>query len=113
MKKAKHAKSNTASDHARQAEQMVRKLATEYGIRDAGGRAILAQIKSARIRQLQAEEHINANGAVIEDRFGQPRPNPSCAIERAARHQILSALRLLNLDLEPLRDAPGRPPMED
>jgi hypothetical protein len=45
----------------------------------------------------------------VADRFGQPKVHPAVLIERDARGQMLAALRDLHLDLEPLRDRPGRP----
>jgi hypothetical protein len=46
---------------------------------------------------------------VSTDRFGQLRAHPAVAIERDARDQMLRALKLLNLDIEPLRGRVGRP----
>ena len=58
----------------------------------------------------QAQALIAEHGAVTKDRWGQLRPNPACTIERDSRAAMLAALKALNLDLEPLRDKPGRPP---
>jgi hypothetical protein len=58
----------------------------------------------------QASALIAEHGAVTVDRFGQLRPNPATTIERDSRAAMQSALKALNLDLEPLRDAAGRPP---
>jgi hypothetical protein len=44
------------------------------------------------------------------DRFDVMKPHPLLAAERDARSQFLQGLKSLNLDLEPLRDRPGRPP---
>jgi len=46
----------------------------------------------------------------LSDRWGQLKINPLCAVERDARAQFMAAMKALNLDLEPLRDKPGRPP---
>ena len=43
------------------------------------------------------------------DRFGQVKSHPLLSVERDSRAQYLAALKALNLDLEPLRDKPGRP----
>ena len=61
-----------------------------------------------RIRE--AQQLIARDGLVVTDRFGQRKPNPAAAIERDAKQTLLRSLRALNLDLEPLRDGPGRPP---
>jgi hypothetical protein len=46
---------------------------------------------------------------VVEDRYGQVKVNPACVLEKDARNGFLAALRALHLDIEPLRDRPGRP----
>jgi P27 family predicted phage terminase small subunit len=87
-----------------------RKLMTEYGIADAGGLLLLQSALEAFDRMRQARDLIAKHGAVTVDRFGQLRPNPATTIERDSRAAMLAALKQLNLDLEPLRDAAGRPP---
>jgi hypothetical protein len=111
MKESRSKRSTkSAASHARQAEDLVQSLRAEFGIEDAGGRALLAVIKEARIRQLEAQAVIDAHGAVVKDRFGQLRANPACVVERDSRTAILSALRQLHLDVEPPYDGVGRPP---
>lgn len=84
-------------------------IVSEYRIDDAHGLHLLKTAMECNDRMRQAMEHIKKNGAVIADKFGQFKPNPSTVIERDSRSAMLSALRALNLDLEPLRDRPGRP----
>ena len=60
-------------------------------------------------RMKLAAAEIARDGQTIIDRFEQPKPHPLLATERDSRSQLLMALKSLNLDLEPLRDGPGRP----
>jgi len=90
----------------------VRRLAKEYGISDAGGELALEELMQAKITELAAEEILAREGFSCTDRFGQRRAHPVAAVARDARSQVLAALKALNLDLEPLRDAPGRPPTD-
>lgn len=87
-----------------------KKLLIEYEIADAAGLLLLETALQAFDRMHQARALIEKHGAVTVDRFGQLRPNPATTIERDSRAAMLSALKALNLDLEPLRDAAGRPP---
>lgn len=86
------------------------KLTAEYQLEDAAGLLLLESAMQAFDRMHQASALIAKHGAVTVDRFGQLRPNPATTIERDSRAAMLSALKALNLDLEPLRDAAGRPP---
>jgi phage terminase small subunit len=95
------------SDDAR---RTCRDFKKEYGITDAGGLAVLVIGLAARDRYEAAKKRIDAEGMTIVDRFGVEKPHPLLAAERDARAQWLQALKQLNLDLEPLRDRPGRPP---
>ena len=45
----------------------------------------------------------------MRDRYGQLKAHPAVNIERDARAAMLAALKAMNLDVEPLRDRPGRP----
>jgi hypothetical protein len=55
-------------------------------------------------RMRSAQRLIAKNGLVKAG-----RANAAVVIERDSRLSMLRALRQLNLDLEPLRDGPGRP----
>ena len=58
----------------------------------------------------QAQAVIEAEGPTTTDRFGQVKAHPMHTVERDSRAQMIQALRALNLDIEPPRDGPGRPP---
>lgn len=81
----------------------------EYQIDDQAGLLLLQTALEAFDRMKAAQERINADGEAVTDRFGQIKPHPLLPAERDARAQMLAALKQLNLDLEPLRDRPGRP----
>lgn len=85
-----------------------RKLASEYGIVGAGGVALLTLAAEAFDC---AQSCRKAIGADLVTRGAKQRliPHPLLRVEHAARQQMISALRQLNLDIEPLRDRPGRP----
>ena len=61
------------------------------------------RVTTRRMRGAQAL--IKRHGLMVKS-----RANPAVMIERDSRLAMLRALRQLNLDLEPLRDGPGRPP---
>jgi P27 family predicted phage terminase small subunit len=85
----------------------------EYGIGDPGGLMILASACEAFDRMRQAQRRLKREGLTVTDRFGQRKAHPLTLVERDSRASMLSALRQLNLDIEPLRDRPGRPGRED
>ncbi len=87
-----------------------KKLTADYSLDDPAGQLLLETALQAFDRMHQARALIEKHGAVTVDRFGQLRPNPATTIERDSRAAMLAALKSLNLDLEPLRDAAGRPP---
>ena len=85
-------------------------LTAEYQLEDAAGLLLLETALQAFDRMHEARRLIAEHGAVTLDRFQQLRPNPATTIERDSRAAMLSALKALNLDIEPLRDGAGRPP---
>lgn len=82
----------------------------EYAIADGAGLALLTAAAEALDRMRAAQAAIAEHGELVPDRYGQLKTNPACTLERDSRNGFLAAVRQLNLDLEPLRDAPGRPP---
>jgi len=85
------------------------RLRSEYGIEDSAGLLLLQSAMEAFDRLQECSASIAAHGASCPDRFGQLKAHPLLGPERDARAAMLSALKSLNLDLEPLRDGPGRP----
>jgi phage terminase small subunit len=85
------------------------RLRAGYGIDDDGGLAVLTEGAWAVHRAEEAKAIVDAEGLVTHDRWGQSKPHPAVATERDARGAVLRALKQLNLDLEPLRNGPGRP----
>jgi hypothetical protein len=80
-----------------------------YAIDDPAGLELLRQASEAADRIASVRQQIDQQGELLVIK-GIPRANPLCAIERDARAALVRCLRNLNLDLEPLRDRPGRPP---
>ena len=95
---------------SREGKRWWRKITAEYSIDDEAGKLLLQTALEAFDRMKKAAERIDQDGDAVEDRFGQVKPHPLLNAERDARSQMLAALKQLNLDVEPLRDAPGRPP---
>lgn len=91
-----------------EAATLHRDLAKDYGITDSGGLLLLQTACEAFDRMRQAQEIIAKHGAVVPDRNGQLKTNPAAGIERDARAAMLSALKALHLDLEPVQPV-GRP----
>ena len=81
----------------------------EYAIDDAAGLRILRVALEAFDRAQAARATIDKDGMTVKDKFGQTKPHPLLPIERDSRAAFLAGLKALNLDLEPLRDRPGRP----
>jgi P27 family predicted phage terminase small subunit len=75
-----------------------RRVLADYNLDDAAGRAILATGLEAFDRMRAAQAEIRKHGVVVENRFGELKPNPAVGIERDSRTGMLSSFRLLRLD---------------
>lgn len=91
------------------AKRWWRELQKEYDIDDPAGLLLLQTAMESFDRMKAAQAQIAVEGQTVLDRFDKPKPHPLLTVERDARAQLLLALKSLNLDLEPLRDGPGRP----
>lgn len=94
---------------SREAKSFWKRLQDEYQIDDEAGLIILATGLEAFDTMRRAQEIIKAEGMQVKDRFGQWKAHPLLTVERDSRAAMLAALKQLNLDLEPLKDGPGRP----
>ena len=86
-----------------------RAVQAEYSVADAAGLELLTTAATCLDRMRAAQAAIAQHGELTIDRYGSPKLNPACGLEKDARAGFLASVRALNLDLEPLRDAPGRP----
>lgn len=76
------------------------KIRDEYGIRDETGTLLLQTAFECYDEMRSAQAEMNGN-PIYTDRFGQPQENPAAKVARASRTQMISALKALNLELEP------------
>lgn len=83
-------------------------LVAEYGITDAGGLALLTAACEALDRMRAAQASIAKDGELVTDRYGAPKLNPACGLEKDARNGFLAAVKALRLDVEPPKPV-GRP----
>ena len=92
-----------------EAQREARRLIDEYGVSDSGGLVLIKTFADAFSMELNAQDILNLEGLTVNDRFGQVKAHPLCSVLRDARAQKMASLKALNLDLEPVRDRPGRP----
>jgi P27 family predicted phage terminase small subunit len=95
---------------SREAKKIWTDIVSDYQIDDVAGLKILRVSLEAYDRAQAARANIDKTGMMFKDRFGCPKPHPLLPIERDSRAAFLAGLKALNLDIEPLRDGPGRPP---
>jgi hypothetical protein len=88
--------------------ELWRSIMEQYQISDAGGLALLRTAAEAADRIASVRRQIDEKGELLVIK-GIPRINPLCAVERDQRAALVRAIRAMNLDIEPLRAAPGRP----
>jgi hypothetical protein len=84
-------------------------IQTEYGINDPGGLAHLVTVCRSEDDIQRMRDAVARDGDTITDRFGQKLEHPLLAAIRGLEGVKRQALKSLNLDIEPLRDGPGRP----
>lgn len=104
-------RTNQAPKHlSSEAKKIWAEILTEYSIDDAAGLRILRVALESFDRAQAAREAIDKDGLTVIDKAGQIKSHPLLPIERDSRAAFLAGIKALQLDLEPLRDRPGRPP---
>lgn len=93
---------------SREAKALWRRIQESYEIEDDAGLLILTTALEAHDRMKQAQAILDTDGLTVTDKFGQVKSHPLIPAERDARAAMLSALKALSLDLEPVKK-PGRP----
>jgi phage terminase small subunit len=102
---------NKIPEHlSKESQALWKGITEEYSIDDAAGLKILQTALEALDRCQAARAEIDKVGMTVIDKFGQVKPNPLLPTERDSRAAFLAGLKALNLDLEPLKNGPGRPP---
>ena len=94
---------------SKESKKIWRHILKEYAIEDTAGLKILRVALESFDRAQAAREVIDLEGMQIKDRFEQMKPHPLLTVERDNRAAFLAGLKALNLDIEPLKDRPGRP----
>ena len=95
---------------SKEAKKIWSELLSEYDLNDAAGLRILRVALESFDRAQAAREAIDEEGMTVIDKAGQTKSHPLLPIERDSRAAFLAGLKALNLDLEPLKTGPGRPP---
>ncbi|MCW5976934.1 MAG: hypothetical protein KIT09_02600 [Bryobacteraceae bacterium] len=76
----------------------------DWNIHDAAGLLTLLTACQALDRLRQAQGILAAEGIVLTDRFGQPKPHPATQVEKEARAGLLASIKALDLDVAELQD---------
>ena len=76
---------------------------------DPYSQKLLLTALEAHQRARKARELIDRDGMAVLDKFGQAKAHPLLCVERDSRAAFLTAMKMLNIDVE--RPGPvGRPP---
>ena len=94
---------------SKEGKEIWTEILTEYSIDDAAGLRILRVALEAFDRSQAARTAIDRDGLTFVDKASQVKAHPLLPIERDSRAAFLAGLKALNLDLEPLKNGPGRP----
>jgi P27 family predicted phage terminase small subunit len=94
---------------SKEAAKLKNAIMKEYDISDDAGISILQTAMEAKDLMHAAQAVVDKQGLTVAGDRGGIKAHPLLSVIRDARAQFLMALKNLNLDLEPLRDKPGRP----
>jgi phage terminase small subunit len=104
----KHGKPSVPKGLSPESRRFWKEIIEQYHVTDAGGLALLLTCCQSLDHQRNAEAIVVRDGYTIPDRSGGIKPHPMLGVIRDNRQAFLTALRHLNLDLEPLRDIGGQ-----
>jgi len=102
MKESKPMKKDVPAHLSAEAKRLWASLQADFTLEDAAGRLLLQSALEAYDRLQEARRTLAKEGAIVRDRWGQPKPHPAVGVERDARTQMHGALRLLKLSPEEL-----------
>ncbi|MEH3123712.1 MAG: hypothetical protein PGN16_17370 [Sphingomonas phyllosphaerae] len=83
-----------------------RQIVDEYQVEDSAGVALVTCAAECVDRMRAAQDVIADRGEIVTDRYGAPKLNPACGLEKDARSGFIAAVKALNLELEPPSPAP-------
>jgi P27 family predicted phage terminase small subunit len=87
---------------SKEAQSLYRRVRAEWQIRDEIGLHLLRTACECCDEMRAAQAVIEAEGAIVKDRFGQARLHPATQRLKESRSHMLMALKALNLDLDSL-----------
>jgi P27 family predicted phage terminase small subunit len=90
------------------AKKLYREISDEIDVSDTAASLLLQTLCEQFDRMNEARGILAKDGVVIDDRFGQKRAHPACAIEKDAIAALTRCWRLLGFDQVP-PGAIGRP----
>jgi len=93
-----------------EAKRWYRAVCTDFELQDHHRQLLPVSAESWDLAQKARRELEEAGSLTYTDRFGGVRPRPEISIARDARATFMRSLRELQLDVEPPRPEPGRPP---
>ena len=94
---------------SKEATKLKNAILKEYDISDEAGISILQTGMEAFDLMHDAQAVVDRQGLTVAGDRGGIKAHPLLSVIRDARAQFLAALKQLNLDLEPLKNGPGRP----
>jgi P27 family predicted phage terminase small subunit len=78
-----------------------REVLADYDIADAAGRELLAVACAASDRLRAAQKAIAEHGELVIDRYGAPKLNPACSLEKESRAGLIAALKSIGVTQPP------------
>jgi len=92
-----------------EAKKLWSALREDYQIEDALGLNYLTMALRHWEEMMAARAVVEREGFTVTDRYGQTKSHPAMKVVHEASAASRACLKCLNLDIEPLRDRPGRP----